>query len=88
MKARRRKRKAEDLIARLRRCEEIIAKNGLKVEDEDGIVDIREAPEGVSVERGRERQSHYVEVAMNKRESKDEGGKLIVQGGQSRYIEK
>jgi hypothetical protein len=80
---RRRKRKQGEIEARLRRAEEALSKAGLKIEDDDEYVDVGDGSEsGATVltenEKGR---------AAKDRDRTVEDGKLIVERGQSRYIE-
>ena len=76
--AKRRKRKQEDLAARLRLAEETLSKAGLKIEDDND-----EYGEGGEHSTENTAEKPYVEGG-----SKLGDGKLIVERGQSRLIEK
>jgi hypothetical protein len=81
--ARKRKRKEEDIMARLRRAEDALSKAGLKIEDDDEYADARGGSESggtILVEIGKR------QVTVD-RECRIEDGKLIVERGQSQYCE-
>jgi hypothetical protein len=81
--ARKRKRKTEDIVARLRRAEEALNKAGLKIADGDeyaGVGDASESGGTVLMETGKRK------VTVDS-ERRIEDGKLIVERGQSRYFE-
>ena len=70
-------------MARLRRAEEALSKAGLKIEDDDGDVDLGHGSEDITtttLEIGKEKI-----VVDSHRTIED--GKLIVDRGQSRYME-
>lgn len=82
----RKKRTQADLATRLRRAEEALSKAGLKIEDDDDYsnittADAKEKNETVLMDpkKGASTMREYHTI---------EDGKLIVEKGQSRYIEK
>ncbi|KAK9237849.1 fungal-specific transcription factor domain-containing protein [Lipomyces kononenkoae] len=76
----RRKRKLpeEDILARLKRYEDVIIKHGLKVEDGDGVG---------GEPSGEHRTSKKTSEAYRSSYASEDDGKLIVERGHSRYIE-
>jgi hypothetical protein len=81
--ARKRKRKEEDIVARLRRAEEALSKAGLKIADNDEYADVGDTSESgdtVLMETGKRKVTVHKERSI-------EDGKLIVKRGQSRYFE-
>lgn len=79
MPARRRKRKQEDTAAKLKRYEEIISKAGLKAEEEEEEAESEEVWTERTMSLGVSDEGGTRDV---------EWGKLIVEKGQSRYIER
>lgn len=77
--ARRRKRKQEDTAAKLKRYEEIISKAGLKAEEEEEEAESEEVWTERTMSLGVSDEGGTRDV---------EWGKLIVEKGQSRYIER
>ena len=81
--AKRRKRKQEDIAARLKRAEETLSKAGLKIEDEDEMFD---AGDGDERDATVSMDSEIFKPYLDKPRTIDDG-KLIVEKGQTRYIE-